>query len=121
MSIKLFKCNLCIYNYVILIIYINDHIWWLQLLRRVRNYKRTYKKLAVKWHPNKNPGNPSATEKFQRISHAYTILSDPKKKSYYDKYGKIDEDDFNFEEFMKNFNFDFGDLFKEFGKNGIFV
>jgi DnaJ-class molecular chaperone len=76
--------------------------------------KRAYKKLAMRWHPDKNQHDPSATEKFQRISHAYSTLSDPKKKSYYDKYGKLDEDNFNFEEFMKNFNFaSFTDIFDE--------
>jgi len=85
--------------------------------------KKAYKKLAMRWHPDKNHNDPSSTEKFQRISHAYSILSDPKKKSYYDKYGKVDEDNFNFEEFMKNFKFDFVfDMFDEnmFGKKGIF-
>lgn len=76
--------------------------------------KKAYKKLAMRWHPDKNQHDPSATEKFQRISHAYSILSDPKKKAYYDKYGKLDEDNFNFEEFMKNVNFDFiYDMFDE--------
>src|SRR4051812_47581794 len=73
--------------------------------------KKAYKKLAMRWHPDKNNNDPEATEKFQRISHAYTILSDPKKKTYYDKYGKVDEDNFNFEEFMKNFSFN--DIFAE--------
>lgn len=72
--------------------------------------KKAYKKMAMKWHPDKNQGNDDATEKFQRISHAYSILSDPKKRDYYDRYGKVDEDNFNFEEFMKGFTFDF-DLF----------
>jgi len=85
--------------------------------------KKAYKKLAMKWHPDKNSGNESATEKFQRISHAYSILSDQKKKTYYDKYGTIDEDNFNFDEFMKNFKFDFNfDMFDGdmFGQKGFF-
>ena len=90
--------------------------------------KKAYKKLAMKWHPDKNSGDPSATEKFQRISHAYSTLSDPKKKTYYDKYGTIDEDNFNYDDFMKNFKFDFnfdmfgGDMFggqKEFFDMGM--
>lgn len=75
--------------------------------------KRAYKKLAMRWHPDKNQHDPSATEKFQRISHAYSTLSDEKKRAYYDKYGKLDEDNFNFEEFMKNFNIVFTDIFDE--------
>jgi curved DNA-binding protein CbpA len=87
--------------------------------------KKAYKKLAMRWHPDKNANDPSATEKFQRISHAYSILSDSKKKSMYDKYGTVDEDNWNFEEFMKNFQFDFiYDLFDENmfgpGKKGMF-
>ena len=73
--------------------------------------KKAYKKMAVKYHPDKNKEDPNATEKFQRVAHAYSILSDPKKRDYYDKYGKVDEDNFNFEEFMKGFTFDFGDMF----------
>lgn len=73
--------------------------------------KKAYKKMAIKWHPDKNVDNPESTEKFQRISHAYSILSDPKKRDYYDRYGKLDEDNFNFEEFMKGFTFDFGEMF----------
>ena len=72
--------------------------------------KKAYKKLAMKWHPDKNSGDESATEKFQRISHAYSILSDPAKKTHYDKYGTVDEDNFNFDEFMKNFKFDFANF-----------
>ena len=80
--------------------------------------KKAYKKLAMKWHPDKNSDDPNATEKFQRISHAYTILSDTKKRAYYDKYGKVDEDNFNFEEFMKNFNFN--DIFADLFDDGMF-
>ena len=80
--------------------------------------KKAYRKMAVKWHPDKNQGNPEATERFQRISHAYTILSDEKKRSYYDKYGKVDEDNFDYEEFMKGFSFNFGDIF---GDNFMFA
>lgn len=75
--------------------------------------KKAYKKMAMKWHPDKNTDNSEATERFQRISHAYSILSDPKKRDYYDRFGKVDEDNFNFEEFMKDFNFNFGEMFMD--------
>mmetsp|Transcript_8328 Transcript_8328/g.17271 ORF Transcript_8328/g.17271 Transcript_8328/m.17271 type:complete len:351 (+) Transcript_8328:59-1111(+) len=50
--------------------------------------KKAYKKLAVKWHPDKNPGDEQATTNFQKISEAYAILSDKEKRKVYDRYGK---------------------------------
>ncbi|KAI9222724.1 DnaJ domain-containing protein, partial [Blastocladiella britannica] len=48
--------------------------------------KRSYRKMALKYHPDKNPGNE---EKFQEIQRAFTILSDEKKRDVYDRYGEI--------------------------------
>ncbi len=50
--------------------------------------KKAYRKLAVKWHPDKNPDNEEATRNFQKISEAYATLSDKKKRQLYDQYGK---------------------------------
>jgi molecular chaperone DnaJ len=49
--------------------------------------KASYRKLAMQYHPDRNPNNPEAEEKFKACSEAYQILSDPEKRAAYDRYG----------------------------------
>uniref|UniRef100_G3PE32 DnaJ homolog subfamily C member 5 n=1 Tax=Gasterosteus aculeatus TaxID=69293 RepID=G3PE32_GASAC len=51
--------------------------------------KRSYRKLALKFHPDKNPDNPEAADKFKEINSAHAILNDPTKRNIYDKYGSL--------------------------------
>jgi molecular chaperone DnaJ len=49
--------------------------------------KSAYRRLAVKYHPDKNPGDKEAEEKFKEIQEAYSVLSNPEKRAYYDRFG----------------------------------
>ncbi|WP_243375013.1 DnaJ C-terminal domain-containing protein [Geotalea sp. SG265] len=83
--------------------------------------KKAYRKLAVKYHPDKNPGNKEAEEKFKEINEAYAVLSDPQKKSQYDQFGDTGfHQRFTQEDIFRGF--DVGDLFKDkgFGTDDIF-
>ncbi|PSU58317.1 molecular chaperone DnaJ, partial [Photobacterium aphoticum] len=52
-----------------------------------RDIKKAYKRLAMKFHPDRNQGDAEAAEKFKEVKHAYEILTDPQKRAAYDQYG----------------------------------
>ena len=49
--------------------------------------KKSYRRLAVQYHPDKNPGDPKAEERFKELGEAYDVLNDPDKRAAYDRYG----------------------------------
>lgn len=78
--------------------------------------KKAYRKLARKYHPDLNPGDKSAEQKFKEINEAYEVLGDPKKKAEYDQFGRSPFEGPGFEGFRA---YDFGDAF-DFGLGDIF-
>ena len=79
--------------------------------------KKAYRKLAMKYHPDHTKGDKSAEEKFKKISEAYAVLSDDKKRKEYDTFGSEGfHQRFSQEDIFRGF--DFGDIFKEFGFGG---
>ncbi len=79
--------------------------------------KKAYRKLALKYHPDKTKGDKALEDKFKKISEAYAVLSDPEKRNQYDTYGSADfQQRFSQEDIFRNF--DLGDILKEFGFGG---
>lgn len=71
--------------------------------------KKAFRKLAIKYHPDKNKGNKEAEDKFKEINEAYQVLSDPEKKSRYDQYGTADFQG-GFDGGFSSGGFDFSDM-----------
>jgi curved DNA-binding protein len=81
--------------------------------------KKTYRKLAMKYHPDRNKGDKKAEEKFKEISEAYAVLSDKEKRKQYDTFGSDGfQQRYSQEDIFRGF--DFSNLFKEFGFGGGF-
>lgn len=81
-----------------------------------QDLKQAYRKLALKYHPDKNKGNPEAEEKFKEATEAYEVLRDSKKRASYDKFGH--EGVGSFEGFGRTAYSDFSDIFEDLGGFG---
>ncbi len=85
--------------------------------------KKAYRKLAIKYHPDRNQGDKEAEEKFKEINEAYSVLSNPTKRAQYDQFGSVDENGFEggftyssaFDDIFSNLSSMFGDLFGDYG------
>jgi curved DNA-binding protein len=79
--------------------------------------KKAYRKLALKYHPDKNAGDKVAEAKFKEISEAYAVLSDPEKKKQYDLYGSDNfHQRYSQEDIFRGF--DLNDILRQFGFGG---
>ncbi|MCD6352914.1 MAG: DnaJ domain-containing protein [Proteobacteria bacterium] len=84
----------------------------------LEDIKKAYRKLALKYHPDKNPGDKKAEKKFKKMSEAYAVLSDPEKRKQYDTFGadtfsqRFTQEDifreFDLNDILRGFGFSFG-------------
>jgi molecular chaperone DnaJ len=82
--------------------------------------KTSYRKLAMQFHPDRNPGNKDAEDKFKEVAEAYEVLSDQQKKQVYDQYGHSGLNSTGFHGFdnINDIFSHFGDIFGSFGGGG---
>ena len=78
--------------------------------------KRSYRKLAMKYHPDRNPDNPEAEAKFKEAAEAYEVLRDQQKRARYDQFGHDGLNASGFQGFSSSDDIfsAFGDIFGEF-------
>ena len=87
--------------------------------------KKAYRKLALQYHPDKNPDNKEAEVKFKEAAEAYEVLSDPQKRQKYDQFGHqafegggFGGGGMNMDDIFSQFGDIFGDAFSGFGFGG---
>ncbi len=80
--------------------------------------KKAYRNLAMKYHPDRNPGDAQAVERMKEINEAYAVLSDARKRQLYDAYGHAGLEGYTKEDIFRGV--DFSSLFREFGLRDFF-
>src|SRR5579864_9313099 len=88
----------------------------------VDEVKRAYRKLAMQYHPDKNPDNKEAEEKFKEATEAYEVLSDTDKRARYDRFGHqgVKQNDYGHYQSTEDIFSHFSDIFSGMGGGSIF-